>query len=154
MFGKSTSSGATACFKVRCFKHCCWKWNSFDFLEHRYMQSIFAYQIQKGVLIYFLISPWQYRLWYSLEMPQWVPIVCMFVTWRKMLIWRPLSTLKVPSKICSRRHSRFFCCCFFSEKTSLEISCESSAKQMIHMKCQDLFSLGKKKCLLQLWLVL
>ena len=28
---------------------------------------------------------------------------------------------------------------FFSEKTSLDISCESSAKQMIHMKCQDLF---------------
>ena len=34
---------------------------------------------------------------------------------------------------------------FFSEKTSLDISCESSAKQMIHMKCQDLFSLKKKK---------
>ena len=24
---------------------------------------------------------------------------------------------------------------YFSEKTSLDISCESSAKQMIHMKC-------------------
>ena len=34
---------------------------------------------------------------------------------------------------------------FFSEKTSLDISCESSAKQMIHMKCQDLFSLKNKK---------
>ena len=30
---------------------------------------------------------------------------------------------------------------FFSEKTSLDISCESSVWQTIHMKCQDLFSL-------------
>ena len=29
----------------------------------------------------------------------------------------------------------------FSKKTSLDISCESSAKQTIHMKYQDLFSL-------------
>ena len=28
---------------------------------------------------------------------------------------------------------------YVSEKTSLDISCESSAKQMIHMKFQDLF---------------
>ena len=33
----------------------------------------------------------------------------------------------------------------FSEKTSLDVSCESSAWQTIHMKCQDLFSLKKKK---------
>ena len=33
----------------------------------------------------------------------------------------------------------------FSENTSLEISCESSAEQMIHMKCQDLFSLKIEK---------
>ena len=33
----------------------------------------------------------------------------------------------------------------FSEKISLDISYESSAWQMIHMKCQDLFSLKKKK---------
>ena len=32
--------------------------------------------------------------------------------------------------------------CYFSEKTSLDISCESSAKQTIHMKCPDLFSLN------------
>ena len=53
-------------------------------------------------------------------------------------------TLKVQSKICSRQHSKssFF---FFSGKTSLDISCESSAKQTIHMKCQDLFSLKNKK---------
>ena len=30
-------------------------------------------------------------------------------------------------------------------KTSLDISCESSAKQTIHMKCQDLLSLKKLK---------
>ena len=34
---------------------------------------------------------------------------------------------------------------YFSEKTSLDISCESSAWQSIHMKCQDLFSLKKKE---------
>ena len=32
---------------------------------------------------------------------------------------------------------------YFSEKISLDISCESSAWQMIHMKCQD-FILWKK----------
>ena len=31
----------------------------------------------------------------------------------------------------------------FSNKTSLDISCESSAWQTIHMKYQDLFSLNK-----------
>ena len=30
-------------------------------------------------------------------------------------------------------------------KTSLDISTESSAKQMIHIKCQDKFTLEKKK---------
>ena len=52
-------------------------------------------------------------------------------------------TLKVPSKICSRRHSNLFCF-VFSEKTSLDISCESSAKQTIHTKSQDLFTLKNK----------
>ena len=43
-------------------------------------------------------------------------------------------------------------------KTSLDISCELSAKQKIHMKYQDLFSLKNKKikilecCLLQILL--
>ena len=46
---------------------------------------------------------------------------------------------------------------YFLEKTSLDISCELSAWQMIHMKCQDLFSLKNKKnifecCLLQILL--
>ena len=34
---------------------------------------------------------------------------------------------------------------FFQKKTSLDISCESSAKQTIHMKYQDLFYLKNKK---------
>ena len=51
----------------------------------------------------------------------------------------------------------FFFFFFFSEKTSLDISCEKSAWQMIHMKCQDLFSMKNKKyflecCLLQILL--
>ena len=33
----------------------------------------------------------------------------------------------------------------FSEKTSLDFSCELFAWQMIHMKCQDLFSRKNKK---------
>ena len=54
-------------------------------------------------------------------------------------------TLKAPSIICSRRHSKSFIFFYFSEKTSLDVSYESSAWwQMIHMKYQDLF-IGKKK---------
>ena len=54
----------------------------------------------------------------------------------------------------------FLFCFFFSKKISLDISYESSAKQMIHMKCQDLFSLKLKKkkkiegCMLQMLLCL
>ena len=33
----------------------------------------------------------------------------------------------------------------FQRKKSPDISCESSALQMIHMKCQDLFSLKEKE---------
>ena len=56
----------------------------------------------------------------------------------------PILILKATNKICSKRHSIFYFI-YFSEKTSLDISCESSAWQMIHMKCQDLFSLKNKK---------
>ena len=50
-------------------------------------------------------------------------------------------TVRAPSKIiCSRRHSNSFFF-HFSEKTSLDISC---AEQMMHEKCQDLFSLKHK----------
>ena len=34
-----------------------------------------------------------------------------------------------------------YCFVLFSEKISLDILCESSALQMIHMKCQVFFSL-------------
>ena len=34
---------------------------------------------------------------------------------------------------------------YFLEKTNFNISYESSAWQTVHMKCQDLFSLKKKK---------
>ena len=41
---------------------------------------------------------------------------------------------------------------YFSEKTSLDISCELSAWQMIHMKYQDLFSSeNKKKIKIVIW---
>ena len=78
-------------------------------------------------------------------------------------VYLPL-TLKAPSKICSRRHSIFFSektsldiSCgssikqtglfsyHFSEKASLDISCESSAWQTIYMKFQNLFSLKNEK---------
>ena len=44
----------------------------------------------------------------------------------------------------STRHSKIFIF-YFSEKTSLDISCESTAWQMIHMKYQDMFSSENKK---------
>ena len=50
-------------------------------------------------------------------------------------------TFKAPIATAADRQHWFF----FSETTSLDISCESSAKQMIHMICQYLFSLKKKK---------
>ena len=53
--------------------------------------------------------------------------------------------LKVPSKVCSRQHSKKKKKKKNFEKISLEISCESSAPQTIHMKCQDLFSKKKIK---------
>ena len=34
---------------------------------------------------------------------------------------------------------------FIFQRKRLDISCKSSAKQMIHMKCQGLFSLKNKK---------
>ena len=49
-------------------------------------------------------------------------------------------TLKAP--ITTADNNFFY---YFSEKTSLDISFESSAWQMIHMKCQDLFSLKNNK---------
>ena len=59
-----------------------------------------------------------------------------------------LLILKVPITIAADNNSDFFLI-FFLEKTSHDISCESSAEQMIHMKCQDLFSLKKKNEVLE-----
>ena len=62
-------------------------------------------------------------------------------------------TLKVPIKTAADDiHKYFFHC--FSEKISLDVSSESSARQRIHMKNQALFSLKDKSkklkcCLLQ-----
>ena len=50
-------------------------------------------------------------------------------------------TLKAPITTAADNFFYFY----FSEKTSIDISCESSAWQTIHMKCQDLFSLKNKK---------
>ena len=51
-------------------------------------------------------------------------------------------TLKSAKQNCSSQHSIYYFF-FFPEKMRLDISCESSARQMIHMKYQALFS--KKK---------
>ena len=48
---------------------------------------------------------------------------------------------------CSRRH--FYFIFYFSEKTSLGISCKLSAWQTIHMKCQDWIPWKKIECRLQ-----
>ena len=40
---------------------------------------------------------------------------------------------------------------YFSEKKGIDISCELSAKQAIHMKCGDLCSLKKKKKHFKMW---
>ena len=55
-------------------------------------------------------------------------------------------TIKVPITTKADNNFFFFCFCFFyfQKETSLDISCESSAKQTIHMKYQDLFSLKNK----------
>ena len=51
-------------------------------------------------------------------------------------------TLKAPVTAAADGNFYFF---YFSEKTSHDISCELSAKQTVHMKCQDLFSLKNLK---------
>ena len=51
---------------------------------------------------------------------------------------------------CSRRHSKIFFHCF-SKKIRLDISCQSSARQRIHMKHQALFSLKDKSKKIKVW---
>ena len=45
-------------------------------------------------------------------------------------------TLKARSHICSRQHFEFVI--YFSEKVSIDISCDESAWLMIHMKCHNI----------------
>ena len=59
--------------------------------------------------------------------PLSINALCVSVLW----------TLKVPNTTAADNNLDFFC----SEKTNLDIPCGSSAKQTIHIKCQDLFSL-------------
>ena len=63
------------------------------------------------------------------------------ITLHTHAILRCCLTLKAPVTTAADDN---FIYLFFSEKTNLDISCESSAKQTIHMKCQDLFSLKIK----------
>ena len=49
-------------------------------------------------------------------------------------------TYKAPNKNCSRRHFYFFFL-LLSKKIRLDVLCESSAKQRIHLKHQVLLSL-------------
>ena len=55
-------------------------------------------------------------------------------------VYAILLTLKVPITTAAENNFTFY---LFSEN-SLNISCESSAEQMIHMKGQDLFSVKTK----------
>ena len=54
-------------------------------------------------------------------------------------------TLKAPVTTAADDNFFYIFFFYFSEKTSLDISCESSAWQMIHMKCQLVFSEKIKK---------
>ena len=65
--------------------------------------------------------------------------------WSDLWKWS-LLTLKAPITTAADATFFFFFVLFFcfSDKTSRDISCESSAWQTVYMKCQDLFSLKKK----------
>ena len=49
--------------------------------------------------------------------------------------------LTLKAQVTTAADDNVLLCFYFSEKTSLDISCESSAWQTIHMKYQDLLSL-------------
>ena len=67
---------------------------------------------------------------------------CQKALWCYGRLWTYL-THKVPSKFVVDDNLNLFF--LFSEKISLDISCELSAWQMINMKYWDLFSLANKK---------
>ena len=48
-------------------------------------------------------------------------------------------------QICSRQHSKLIWYRHFSEIIRLDITCDSAARQMIHMKCHVAFPLRNKK---------
>ena len=59
-----------------------------------------------------------------------------------IIIYRYSSViLKVLITAAADNSFNFCLCVYFYKKISLGISCESSANQMIHMKCQVIFSL-------------
>ena len=60
-----------------------------------------------------------------------------------MHMTKPTLTVKAP--ITTKADDNFDLFFYFQMKTSLDISCESSAQQTIHMKYQDVFSLKNKK---------
>ena len=63
----------------------------------------------------------------------------------KLIIFSYILTLKAPI---SNAEDYIFYLYFyfnFSKKITLGDSCESSVGQTIHIKCQDIFSLGEKK---------
>ena len=68
----------------------------------------------------------------------------MTASFQQILLWKNETlTLKAPITTAADDILKYFF--NFSKKTSLDISCESSAWQTIHMKGQDLFSLKNYK---------
>ena len=59
------------------------------------------------------------------------------------LVWGQYLTLKAPITTAAEDSLEYFFI-FFSDKIMLDISCETSARQRIHMKHQTLFTLKDK----------
>ena len=81
---------------------------------------------------------------------------CLLIWYKYVCYWKIPTGIYCPTQWDSDQQGYWF---LFSWKVSFDISCELSAKQMIHMKCHCLLfmknnSKKKKCCLLQLWLVL
>ena len=145
-------------------------------LKLAYLQIRYSFQSKSTDI--FLISPRKHVLWYSLEEPLWGTSnefhntfswrTKKNIMWLSPLIWIyektrvfPLQVLTLNAPITTAADDNFFLFIFFyfSEKTSLDISCEIiclifQRKQVltlhvnclpIHLKCQDSFSLKNKK---------
>ena len=61
---------------------------------------------------------------------------------KNLILGWTLSALKAPNKIAADDTKFFFT--FFSRKIRLDVSCESTAEQWIHLKYQVLFFLKKQ----------